>query len=401
MADENDLKERHTEKLKEIFNNSNVKIRRVILVEGLTEIGVLSIFLQELGNISLDKEGISLIPVNEHKNFENFINSLLKEFHTPCFVLANKSAGKYVSNLVNKYQSKILHHYILSVNNITDLFNETVINAGNNLFGDLDTPEKGKFIAKESIKIGKIPDKIKKIVSAVQKWIKKTQTIKDLVILNYGSNEDGKNIDVDGNINYHNEIWTEIISPQREVEIKRLFSIFGKVEKIKEKSNKKTSDFEIKNKKILIEVTSINATLKGPQNTDGSVSLNLPLTLKDVIDKINRCIYHTEEKESYEGFYKIVIVFIDSINYLSWFRRLCDDHMLDDVIKQSKFPNSEIKAILFKVDDVCMEVGEHASKNNSIMIQNKVLKPILGYAKTLQLKQMLDQIPNSKIKILG
>ena len=106
------------------FLDNNVKelffARKVILVEGQTEVGSLPIFSKYF-NYNFDPNGISLIDVGGNKNFRIFVR-VCKAFKVPYFVIADSDAKTelqkmYARRELFKYQS-----HILTVGEFEDLF---------------------------------------------------------------------------------------------------------------------------------------------------------------------------------------------------------------------------------------------------------------------------------------
>ncbi len=64
----------------------------------------------------------------------------------------------------------------------------------------------------------------------------------------YGENKDGLNVDTKKLQSYHDQIRTEITSPDNEKFIERLFEPLGDIQKINETDEEKTSDFVVKDK---------------------------------------------------------------------------------------------------------------------------------------------------------
>lgn len=83
--------------------------RKVILVEGPTELGALPIFASLMG-YNFDEDGASLISVSGTGNFEIFVK-LCEGFKIPYFIIADKDASAILTKIKSRYsncQSQVL-----------------------------------------------------------------------------------------------------------------------------------------------------------------------------------------------------------------------------------------------------------------------------------------------------
>lgn len=103
--------------------------------------------------------------------------------------------------------------------------------------------------------------------------------IKDLEELFYNSdNKEQKE-------KYESAIKTEILSPMLEDEAKKIFQPIGDAVKINPDRNSKTFDYEIKNKKILLEVTSIDIPVEDEKISTHNVDKKIKKAFRHIRDK--------------------------------------------------------------------------------------------------------------------
>jgi predicted ATP-dependent endonuclease of OLD family len=136
--------------------------RKVILVEGQTELGVLPIFSSDIYNF--DENGISIIFVGGKKNFDIFAK-LCEGFKIPYLVIADNDAEKEIKNLTKKYpncKSHILPH------EFDDLLSEELRKEAKSLVGDRSKPRIGRYVAKKLVDRREIPTEISLIIEEVK-----------------------------------------------------------------------------------------------------------------------------------------------------------------------------------------------------------------------------------------
>ena len=174
----------------------------------------------------------------------------------------------------------------------------------------------------------------------------KNWTIEDLHKVYYGPNMDGKNVSKNGIIQYEDDLRTKLITKWREEGVKQIFSYLGKVETVPKSNHKKTSDFKIEDKKLIIEVTSINTTPAGEQDENGCIPLNLPLNEDAFIEKINKGIEHAEEKEDTLGYSKIAVIYNDPV-MLGLRPDLMEKLVNPEFIRKTGFLSSSLDGLMF------------------------------------------------------
>ena len=106
--------------------------------------------------------------------------------------------------------------------------------------------------------------------------------IEDLETIFYGSNKNGKNIDLHRQRRYLDWSKSQIMSPAYEQHVKTMFSPLGKMVKIPENKKRPTFDYKIDNRRMLIEVTSLNIDETSP----GDLIKNR-LTKDEVVKKLS------------------------------------------------------------------------------------------------------------------
>jgi len=149
---------------------------------------------------------------------------------------------------------------------------------------------------------------------------------------------------------YEDKLRSEVISPQREKYIKSFFEPLGKVEPIPASGDEKRSDLVIKDKQLLIEITSINTT-HGAALAQGVCMLNLPKNESEFIERVNRCIRHAEEKEdkAFQGYSKILVIIIDTTAQIGPIKKWVKN---SELIKQTDFLASNLSAVVFAFEPV-------------------------------------------------
>jgi len=97
---------------------------------------------------------------------------------------------------------------------------------------------------------------------------------------------------------YESAVKTEILSPMLEEEAKKIFQPIGNASKINENRNSKTFDYEIKNEKILLEVTSIDIPVEDEK-----------INTHNVDEKIKKAFRHIRDKQHTGNFIHGGIIF--------------------------------------------------------------------------------------------
>jgi len=100
--------------------------------------------------------------------------------------------------------------------------------------------------------------------------------------------------------NYEHGLITNLLNPCREEIVKEKFQQLGEIKKIKHTNKHKIFDFIMKERKILIEVTSTN--------------LIFPYKNNNPKQRIIRALKHILSKEKYDKFRVIGIIFIDLVH---------------------------------------------------------------------------------------
>lgn len=140
---------------KEIFFS-----RKVVLVDGQTELGALPIFASKLG-FNFDENGISLISVDGSGNYEIFVK-LCKVLEIPVFIIADNDAGMAIKKMKLSYPD--LNTFILPGTFENLLSDELKAEAKQNI-GDRK-PRIGKYVAS---KMKGIPSDVENIIIAIKR----------------------------------------------------------------------------------------------------------------------------------------------------------------------------------------------------------------------------------------
>jgi hypothetical protein len=142
----------------------------------------------------------------------------------------------------------------------------------------------------------------------------------DLERIFYGSNKDGKEVDLHRQRRYLDYLRTQVLSPGFEDDAKRMFAPLGKVEKIPETQKHTNFDYKIDDMKLLLEVTALNIDETFPRNLTGK---DISRKLKGAIDPIV-----TKDASPFLNYRKGgVIVYTIVFNFFSKFSKILDDKL--------------------------------------------------------------------------
>lgn len=136
--------------------------RKVVLVEGQTELGALPIFASDIYNF--DENGVSIIFVGGKKSFEIFVK-LCEGFKIPYLVIADNDAEKRIMKLKEKYRNCKSH---ILPNNFDDLLPEDLRTEAESVIGNGSKPRIGRYAAKKLVERGEIPKEINSIIEKVK-----------------------------------------------------------------------------------------------------------------------------------------------------------------------------------------------------------------------------------------
>lgn len=131
--------------------------RKVILVEGPTELGALPIFASAL-ECDFDEHGISVITVGGKSNFEFFVK-LCEGFKLPYLVVADKDAERQLAKLEPK---------IILPAKFDDLLPAELSDEAARLVGD-SKPRIGRYVARKMVADRNFPEEIKRIIAQVNR----------------------------------------------------------------------------------------------------------------------------------------------------------------------------------------------------------------------------------------
>ena len=144
--------------------------------------------------------------------------------------------------------------------------------------------------------------------------------IDDLEKIFYGPNKNGKNVDLYRQRRYLDLLRTQVMSPAFEGDAKAMFAPLGKMEKIPENQERPTLDYKIDDRRLLLEVTSLNIDEAYPTRLTGGETLK---KLKGAIDHIL-----TKDASAFPGYRKGgVIIYTLVFNFFSKLDKLLDDKL--------------------------------------------------------------------------
>lgn len=137
--------------------------RKVVLVEGPTELGALPIFASLMG-YNFDEDGASLISVSGIGNFEIFVK-LCEGFKIPYFIIADKDASAILTKIKSRYfncQSQILP------DKFDDLLPIEYRKEAEKVVGNSKS-RIGRYVARMMLEKGsEVPEEIKQIIEQVK-----------------------------------------------------------------------------------------------------------------------------------------------------------------------------------------------------------------------------------------
>ncbi len=132
--------------------------RKVLLVEGPTEIGAVPIFASHL-NYNFDENGVTLINVGGKLSFEIFVK-LCKGFKIPYFIIADNDATGQLANFEPK---------LILPSDFEAILPKDILDEAKQVIGKRK-PRIGRYVAKKMIaECRDIPNEIKKIIDSVKK----------------------------------------------------------------------------------------------------------------------------------------------------------------------------------------------------------------------------------------
>ncbi|MFH0860071.1 MAG: hypothetical protein V1921_02625 [Candidatus Altiarchaeota archaeon] len=215
------------------------------------------------------------------------------------------------------------------------------------------------------------------------------QDIEGLMKIYYGPCMDGKNVSSNGIISYQDFIRTNVVTPQLERYVKKVLSPLGDLTRIQENKSNKVPDYEIKDKGVDVEITSINTSLKRNVHSS-SLPLNLPKNEKEALSKINRCIKHINSKRRGKDSDNQLwgVIFYDCI--IATLKRFYSFISNKDIVSKTLFRNSDIDTLLF----VCRPSSIDG-------VSSEELYPPMIYVKNKTLANQLSRITGAKIVEVG
>ena len=145
----------------EQFLDSNTKelffASKVLLVEGLTELGALPIFSLKM-DYNFDENGVSVIDISGKHNFDFFVK-LCEGFAIPYFIIADKDAEKSLTN----YESKLI-----LPSDFEGLLPDSLEEEAKKIVGK-SKPRIGRYVAKKMVENGEIPNEVELIIESLKK----------------------------------------------------------------------------------------------------------------------------------------------------------------------------------------------------------------------------------------
>ncbi len=137
--------------------------RRVLLVEGQTELGALPIFASKM-NYDFDDNGVSLMFVGGKMNFDIFVK-LCEGFKIPYLVAADNDAEEEILKLNEKYPNCNSH---ILPDEFDDFLPDELRKEAKRMLGDRSKPRIGRYVAKKLVERGEIPEGILLIIEKVK-----------------------------------------------------------------------------------------------------------------------------------------------------------------------------------------------------------------------------------------
>ena len=137
--------------------------RKVILVEGPTELGALPIFASKTG-YNFDENGVSVINVGGKETFEFFVK-LCEGFEIPYFIIADNDASVIIKKINDRYPNCKSH---ILPDDFDDLLPKELREEAMKFVGK-SKPRVGRFVSKKMLKEGiEMPEEIKQIIEQVR-----------------------------------------------------------------------------------------------------------------------------------------------------------------------------------------------------------------------------------------
>lgn len=129
---------------------------KVLVVEGLTELGALPIFSLKM-DYNFDENGVSVIDISGKHNFDFFVK-LCEGFAIPYFIIADKDAEKLLTN----YESKLI-----LPSDFEGLLPESLVEEARKIVGK-SKPRIGRYVAKKMVENGEIPNEVEQIIESLK-----------------------------------------------------------------------------------------------------------------------------------------------------------------------------------------------------------------------------------------
>lgn len=137
--------------------------RKVILVEGPTELGALPIFASKTG-YNFDENGASVINVGGKETFEFFVK-LCEGFEIPYFIIADNDASAIVKKINDRYPNCRSH---ILPGDFDDLLPKGLREEAVKFVGK-SKPRIGRYVSRKMLKEGmEVPEDIKQIIEKVR-----------------------------------------------------------------------------------------------------------------------------------------------------------------------------------------------------------------------------------------
>jgi len=136
----------------------------------------------------------------------------------------------------------------------------------------------------------------------------------------YGPKKDGRNVDLYRQKRYLDWLRTLVLSCAFEDQAKAMFCPLGEMEKIQENQKQPSFDFKIDDRRLLLEVTTLNIDETYPTR----------LTRQETLMKLRAAIEHVLAKDAspFPSYRKGgVIIYTAVFNLFSKFNRLLDDRL--------------------------------------------------------------------------
>jgi len=146
------------------------------------------------------------------------------------------------------------------------------------------------------------------------------KNMSDLEEIFYGQKKDGRNVDLYRQKRYLDWLRTKVLSSTFEIHAKGVFAPLGKIEKIPENQKRTSFDYKIDDRRLLLEVTTLNIDEAYPTR----------LTKQDTLKKLGAAIEHIVVKDDspFPGYRKGgAIIYTAVFNLFSKFNKLLDDKL--------------------------------------------------------------------------